>query len=249
MANSELQGGLADGRANADGNADGTVKQSDRLPAAVLWDMDGTLINSEPYWGESEAQLLARAGKVWDPEVAGTLQGSSLAFVADFMLKQAGVPGMSAQDVIDFMVAYVYRKEVEALPWTNGVYSVLEMLRDAGVPQYLVTSSPKPMARNLVEQAPAGAFAGYVCNETPVEHKPSPQPYLYAASQLGVDIADCLIFEDSVPGLTAAGASGASWVSVTGYSSIDARELGLASQFIRDYTGLTLEDIAGFLGK
>ncbi|MCW0930221.1 HAD family hydrolase, partial [Streptococcus anginosus] len=94
-----------------------------------------------------------------------------------------------------------------------------------------MTSSPEKMARNVKEQAPEGAFMAYVCDNDDVPHKPSPEPYLLAARTMGVDIKDCLIFEDSVPGLTAAAASGASWVSVTGYSSIDARERGLASQF------------------
>ena len=102
------------------------------------------------------------------------------------------------------------------------------------------------MARNVKEQAPEGAFMAYVCDNDDVPHKPSPEPYLLAARTMGVDIKDCLIFEDSVPGLTAAAASGASWVSVTGYSSIDARERGLASQFVRDYEGLGIDDIARF---
>ncbi len=220
----------------------------DQLPAAVMWDMDGTLINSEPYWAQSEKELLARAGKEWNPDIAKTLQGSSLAFVADYM-KQSGLEDMDAQEIIDFMVNYVHRKEVEALPWTAGVYDALTMIHGAGIPQYLVTSSPEPMASNLGEQAPGGAFAGYVCNETPVPHKPSPEPYWFAAEKLGVDIKKCLIFEDSVPGLTAAGASGASWVAVTGYSSIDARELKLAHNFITNFEGLTLEDIVGFTQK
>ncbi|TCD54236.1 HAD family phosphatase [Alloscardovia theropitheci] len=219
-----------------------------KLPAAVMWDMDGTLINSEPYWGESEEALLARAGKEWDPNIAKTLQGASLAFVAEYMQK-AGVPDLSAEEIIEFMVDYVYRKEVERLPWTAGVTDVLTMVRDADIPQYLVTSSPEPMARNLVEQAPEGSLHGYICNETPVPHKPSPEPYLLAAQKLGVDIKDCLIFEDSVPGLTAAGKSGAAWVSVTGYSSINARELGLAHNFIENFDGLEMGDIARFFSE
>ena len=92
------------------------------------------------------------------------------------------------------------------------------------------------MARNVKEQAPEGAFMAYVCDNDDVPQAKSGALSL-AARTMGVDIKDCLIFEDSVPGLTAAAASGASWVSVTGYPGIDARERGLASQFVRDYEG------------
>ena len=221
------------------------TSKSTTLPAAVMWDLDGTLINSEPYWGESERALLDRAGGTWTPDIAAQLQGSSLAFVANFMI-QAGVKDMSAEDIARFMVEFVYKKEVERLPWLPGVYDLITAVRDAGIPQIIVTSSPEKMARNVKEQAPEGAFMAYVCDNDDVPHKPSPEPYLLAARTMGVDIKDCLIFEDSVPGLTAAAASGASWVSVTGYSSIDARERGLASQFVRDYEGLGIDDIARF---
>lgn len=216
-----------------------------KLPAAVFWDLDGTLINSEPYWAMSEKALLDRINMPWDPSIAKTLQGSSLAFVANFMREQ-GLHDMEPEEISDFMVDFVYRKEVEQLPWNPGVVETLHMLRGADVPQVLVTSSPRIMAANVVEQAGEGVFVGYLCNEDPVQHKPSPEPYLKAAEIAGVDIKDCLIFEDSRPGLTAAKASGAQWVSVTGFSSINAKEEGLAHQFVEDLSDMTLEKIAQF---
>ncbi len=213
-----------------------------------MWDLDGTLINSEPYWAESEKVLLNSAGQEWNYDIAAKLQGNSLTFVAEYMIS-SGVTDKSVEEIAQFMVEYVYRKEVEVLPWTAGVYEFVGMLRDAGIPQMVVTSSPEKLAKNVVAQAPEGAFVGFVSDDTDVEHKPSPEPYLYAARHMGVKIEDCLIFEDSVPGLTAAGASGASWVSVTGYSSIDARELGLAKHFIENFEGLGLEDVQGFMAR
>lgn len=129
-----------------------------------MWDLDGTLINSEPYWGESERALLDRAGGTWTPDIAAQLQGSSLAFVANFMI-QAGVKDMGAEDIAHFMVEFVYKKEVERLPWLPGVYDLITAVRDAGIPQIIVTSSPEKMARNVKEQAPEGAFMAYVCDK------------------------------------------------------------------------------------
>lgn len=83
------------------------------------------------------------------------------------------------------MIDYVAQKEFECIPWIEGVEDVLVALRDAGVPSMLVTTSPRHLAENLVAQAPAGAFAGYVCGDDDVEKKPSPAPYLEAGSPLG----------------------------------------------------------------
>ena len=212
----------------------------------MFWDLDGTLINSEPYWAQSEAALLAQVGIEFDPSIAKHLQGASLAFVAEYMREQ-GLQHMKPEEITEFMVDFVYKKEVEKLPWNPGVEDTLHLLRDAGIPQVLVTSSPRVMASNVVQHAGDGVFAGYLCNEDPVEHKPSPEPYLKAAEIAGVDIKDALIFEDSRPGLTAAGQSGAHWVAVTGFSSVNAQEEGLAHQFVQDLEGITLDDIARFI--
>ncbi|MFD0704640.1 HAD family hydrolase [Alloscardovia venturai] len=219
-----------------------------KLPAAVFWDLDGTLINSEPYWAQSEAALLAQVGIEFDPSIAKHLQGTSLAFVAEYM-REHGLHHMKSEEITKFMVDFVYKKEVDKLPWNPGVQDTLHLLHDAGIPQVLVTSSPRVMASNVVEQAGKDIFTGYLCNEDPVKHKPSSEPYLRAAEIAGVDITDALIFEDSRPGLTAAGNSGAHWVAVTGFSSVNAREEGLAHQFVQDFSGITLADIARFYAR
>lgn len=216
------------------------------MPQAVFWDLDGTLIDSEPYWAVVEKDLLARAGKPWNPPVAGELQGTSLADVAQFMI-DSGLENMSADEIIDLMVSQVYRMEVDNLPWTQGAVGVLAMLRDAGIPCVLVTSSPRNMAQNAVDQAPEGTFVDLVCADDPVPHKPNPAPYLRAAEKIGVDITKCLIFEDSKPGLTAARACGARVVAITGYSRINSRELGLADEYIENYDGISLEFIANVM--
>ena len=79
------------------------------------------------------------------------------------------------------MVDYVAKKEFERVPWTNGVLDVLGSLVDAGIPSVLVTTSPRRLAQNVIDHAPAGAFAGFVCGDDDLPHKPDPAPYLAAA--------------------------------------------------------------------
>ena len=69
------------------------------------------------------------------------------------------------------MIEYVTRAEYERIPWIPGTRELLVALRDAGVPSVLVTTSPRNLAENLIAQAPAGTFAGYVCGEDDVAKK------------------------------------------------------------------------------
>lgn len=209
------------------------------LPEAVFWDLDGTLIDSEPYWAQVEKGILEGLGLPWDPTVAAKLQGGTLDAVAQFMIG-SGLKDMTADEIIGFVTDKVYEAEVACMPWTQGAVELLTVLRDAGIPSVLVTSSPRKLALNAVEQAPHGAFVGYICNEDPYPHKPDPAPYLQAARMVGVDIAKCLIFEDSIPGLTAASRSGARWVAITGYSQTDTRALGLSEHYIENYDHVDL---------
>ena len=88
----------------------------------------------------------------------------------------------------------------------------------------LVTTSPRHLAENLIAQAPAGTFAGYVCGDDDVEKKPSPAPYLAAGRKLGIaseDMKYCIAVEDSMSGLRSAAASGATTLGQTGFMRID----------------------------
>ncbi len=218
------------------------------LPEAIFWDMDGTLMNTEPYWGQSEQRLFDMYGLEWKPELAARLQGGSLEYVSSEMQK-AGL-SLPTEEIVTQMVQYVMDRESEAIPWTEGVLDVLTSARDAGIPSMLVTGSPQWMAQNLISQAPEGVFAGFVCNDDPIPHKPEPDPYFLAAQKLGISKANmknCLIFEDSIPGLTAAQRSGAVVVAVTDYSSNDNSDSGLQFATIPNFASVTVDWIADIM--
>lgn len=142
--------------------------------------------------------------------------------------------------------------EKERLPWIEGVRDVLSGLAAAHVPSVLVTGSPREIVENVMAQAPKGAFVGYVCGNDDVTPKPDPAPYWRAASMVGLPAdasgaGQCLVFEDSRPGLTAARASGATVVAVTGHARVDMSDSGLCDEEIVDYRGLTIADLAGWM--
>lgn len=188
--------------------------------AAVLWDMDGTLIDSEPYWHEAEYGLAREHGGYWDEHLAWEGSGTPVDEVARRMIEHGTALDVVA--IVDFLKRDVARREREHMPWITGVEQVLRSLIAAGVPSVLVTTSPRGMAEHLIEQAPAGAFAGYICGDDDMAHKPDPAPYLAAGKLVGVapeTMATCVAIEDSITGLTSAAASGATTIAQEGFTA------------------------------
>lgn len=184
----------------------------DLRPAAILWDMDGTLIDTEPYWMGAEAALVHRFGGQWTDADGIAMVGMPLVDGARIM-QSRGVP-LDIPEIVDTIVAGVGANLAEEVPWQPGASEVLTELRDLGIPMALVTASYDSLAAKFIDAAPTGTFQAVVTGERVTRGKPHPEPYLTAAEQLGVDIADCVVFEDSVPGVASGLASGARVVGV-----------------------------------
>jgi HAD superfamily hydrolase (TIGR01509 family) len=196
-----------------------------QFPEAVLWDMDGTIIDSEPYWMEAEAALVERFGGTWSHEQAERMIGNGLE-TTSAILQEAGVD-LPVDAIVDWLTDYVMARLVDAMPWRPGAAELLAELREAGVPCALVTMSVERMARQVAAAMPEGTFAEIVGGDNVDRPKPFPDAYELAAQRLGVEIARCVAIEDSVPGLTAAVASGAVAIGVPLYADLDEVEGGL----------------------
>jgi HAD superfamily hydrolase (TIGR01509 family) len=182
------------------------------LPAAVLWDMDGTLIDTEPFWFAAETELVGRSGGTWTHEQALSLVGSGLRDGAKVL--QAHGVDMGVEEIVAWQTAFVTDRLVAPLPWRPGALALLAAIREAGVPTALVTMSERRMAEAVAAAVPFGGFDLIVAGDDVARPKPHPEAYLRAAELLGVDPADCVAIEDSPPGLAAAVASGAATVGV-----------------------------------
>lgn len=209
------------------------------LPAAVLWDMDGTLVDTEPLWFAAEAAIAERHGVPWGPELSAQLVGMPLDRYAQ-MLVDRGVE-LSAPDVVAALVDMVAEGLGAQITWQPGVLDLLAELADAGVPCALVTMSYRRLADAVVAQAPVGAFQVVVTGDD-VEHgKPHPEPYLRAAAELGVAPERCVALEDSPPGIGSALASGARTIGVPHMVPVDPRP-GLSR--VPTLAGVGLADLA-----
>ncbi len=180
------------------------------LPAAVLWDMDGTLVNTEPLWMAAETELVESWGGTWTHEDGLTLVGNPMK-VSGEILQGRGV-GLSVDEIVDFLNKRVAAAVAQDTPWQPGGRELLAALAEAGVPQALVTSSYRELAEPFARVA--GVFATVVAGDEVDRPKPDPQPYLLAAERLGVDVADCVVVEDSPAGITSGVASGARVLAV-----------------------------------
>ncbi|TQM96889.1 HAD superfamily hydrolase (TIGR01509 family) [Ornithinimicrobium humiphilum] len=183
------------------------------LPAAVLWDMDGTIVDSEPYWMAEEEALVAAAGGVWRHEDALELVGNDLLVSARIILERTPVTG-TPEEVVQQLLDGVIRRMRDALPWRPGAAELLTAFERLGVPSALVTMSWTDLAQVLVDRLPAGTFTTVVTGDQVGRGKPHPDPYLEAARRLGVDPADCLAVEDSPTGAASATAAGVPTVVV-----------------------------------
>ena len=181
------------------------------LPAAVLWDLDGTLVDTEVLWREEEAALVAERGGTWTFEDGLALVGTALPVYAS-ALQAAGVD-LPADEIIARLSTRIIARQSESARWQPGARELVAALRAAGVPQALVTSSYRNLTGPAVRDAD-GAFAVVVPGDEVSHAKPDPEPYLLAASRLGVAPERCVVIEDSRVGVTAGLASGAHVLAV-----------------------------------
>ena len=181
------------------------------LPAAVLWDLDGTLVDTEVLWREEEAALVAERGGTWTLEDGLALVGTALPAYAR-ALQAAGVD-LPADEIIARISARIIARQEESARWQPGARELVAALWAAGVPQALVTSSYRNLTDPVVRDA-GGALSVVVPGDEVERPKPDPQPYLLAAQRLGVAPGDCVVVEDSRVGVAAGLASGAHVLAV-----------------------------------
>jgi HAD superfamily hydrolase (TIGR01509 family) len=192
-----------------------TPSQS-RLKAA-LWDMDGTLVDTEPYWIAAEHALVEAHGGRWSHEKAMQLVGQSLTHSAG-ILQEAGVR-LEKREIIDTLSAQVIESIKREVPWRPGARELLEELHTAGVRCALVTMSEGPLAHEVVASLPRPYFEFLITGDTVSQGKPHPEAYLAAVERLRLSdpeltIDHCVALEDSVPGVASAMASGVVTVGI-----------------------------------
>ena len=174
-------------------------------PQAVLWDLDGTIVDSEPYWLLSEQRLVEEFGGTWSETDGFALIGAGLTNAAEH-LQRCGVD-MPVPAIVKRMVDEVDVMNAQQIPWRPGALELIRSIHDAGIPQVIVTMSYRTTANFVADEV--GLFAGVICGEDVTHSKPHPEPYQMGAALVGVNASECVALEDSVPGSASAVAAGA----------------------------------------
>lgn len=175
--------------------------------------MDGTLVDTEPYWMAAETTLVESFGGTWSHEDALHLVGSGLLDSAR-ILQNAGV-AMEAESIVSLLTDVVQESlRTQGVPFRPGARELLRDLRDAGIPTGLVTMSLRRMALDVVELIDFDAFDIVVAGDDVDNPKPHPEPYLQGAALLDVDISEIIVIEDSPTGVRAGLAAGALTLAV-----------------------------------
>ena len=176
-------------------------------PEAVLWDMDGTLVDTEPYWMECEFRLAERYGGTWSHEHALAVVGGALLDSAAYIRTHMGIP-LTPHEIVEELLDGVVDLVRREVPWRPGARELLAELRTEGVPCALVTMSYRRFVEPVVEALPPDSFQAVVCGDEVAHGKPHPEPYLRAADLLGLPPHRTVAIEDSVTGSRSAEAAG-----------------------------------------
>ncbi len=172
---------------------------------AVLWDLDGTIIDSEPHWFAAECEIAERFGQAWSAADARAVTGQAL-LVTGRALQVAGVP-LTPEEIVHDLLKQVEAALRVSLPWRPGAAELLAELRLAELPCALVTMSWTSLVEVVLDQLPA-TFTAIVTGDQVQFPKPHPEPYLSAAAALGIPVRACLAIEDSPAGAASAQAAG-----------------------------------------
>jgi HAD superfamily hydrolase (TIGR01509 family) len=174
---------------------------------AVLFDMDGLLVDSERLWLETETEVMAWLGGTWTPENQHDLIGGPLERTVAYMLELAG-PIASPEEVGERLLDGMGRRLKADVPLMPGAGALLDEVRAAGLPSALVSSTCRGLMDLALDGIGRDRFTVTVAGDEVARGKPDPEPYLAAARMLGVDPRHCAALEDSPNGARSASAAG-----------------------------------------
>jgi len=207
---------------------------------AVLWDFDGTLVDTEPLWIATEFALAEEFGATWSHEHALRLVGNDLVESGHYIREVMGLQ-MSAEEIVDYLLDGVVAQVQHAVPWRPGAVELLAALRASGIPCGLVTMSYERLVAPILSQLPPETFRVIVTGDQVENGKPHPEPYLNAAAALGLPPGECVAIEDSNTGATSAAAAGCPVLVVENHVEVTP---GPRRTFADSLTDVTVESLA-----
>ncbi|MGZ4666288.1 MAG: HAD family hydrolase [Frankiaceae bacterium] len=187
------------------------------LPGAVLFDMDGLLVDTEPLWTVAETELADRMRGVFTPQIKAAMIGQRLEVAVPILLNMLDTPASLAADPVvegRWLLDRMTELFSAELPLHPGAAELLDAVNSAGVPAALVSSSFRQLVDAVLARLGAQRFVVTIAGDEVAESKPHPEPYLTAVRRLGLPAWRCVVIEDSEAGARAAAAAGCPCVLV-----------------------------------
>ncbi len=187
--------------------------------SAILFDMDGTIIDSEPLWLQAEIQVMAELGCHWDEQDQINCLGGPVERTEKYMQDRSGNVrpyGYFGQRLNEVM-KLKFVKDLELIP---NALELIKKSKEAGLKTALVTASGRELMNSALTRFPENSFDIAISRDDVANSKPHPEPYLMAAERLKVKIDECLVLEDSMTGVRAGLDSGAQVVAISHIISI-----------------------------
>lgn len=182
--------------------------------AAVLFDMDGTLVDSEKVWDVGLADLARHRGGVLSPAARARMVGTNMWQSMDILHTDLGVVGADVVADVTWLEQRMGELFADGLKWQPGAQRLLEEVSAARIPAALVTATRRPLVDVALQTIGAGYFQAVVTGDDVTRSKPHPEPYRTAAALLGVAPGGCVAIEDSPTGVASAVAAGCRVVGV-----------------------------------
>jgi len=182
--------------------------------AGVLFDMDGTLIDSEKMWEVGLRELAANLGGSLSDAARAEMIGTSTAESMRILHDDLGLIGRDVMESGDWLDTRVMELFADGLEWRPGARELVATVRAAGLPTALVTATRRALVDAALLTLGRHNFDVVVCGDEVERAKPDPMPYLLAATTLGVDPRACVAIEDSPTGVLSALAAGCIVVAV-----------------------------------
>jgi len=216
-------------------------------PKAVIWDMDGVIVDTAPYHEEAWRVTFQKRGvEFTDEDFRRSFGRRNDTIITGVMGKTPSQKTIDAiADEKEASFRRKIRQHIEPLP---GVMGLLKVLATAGLRQALASSAPLQNVRQIIKDLGIeGYFEGVVTEKDVTEGKPSPQGFLLVARRLAVEPEDCIVIEDAVVGVTAAKRAGMGCVAVT--NTHPRSHLGEADLVVDSLEEVTVADLEGLLGR
>jgi HAD superfamily hydrolase (TIGR01509 family) len=219
----------------------------DRAPeagalAAVLFDMDGLLVDSEWQWFAAETRTVRSLGAGWGKEQQADLLGSNLAFAAEYMIGHAD-SDESVEAVMQMLHDNMTEELASSVTFRPGALELVAELAAAGVPMALVTSSVRVHVEAVLRHVPGRPFRHVVTADDVELLKPHPDPYLTALALLGADGSGTVVLEDSPAGVASAEAAGCHVVAVPSVVPIEPAERRVVVDGLTEVSVLLLRQL------